>query len=110
MLLEQRLLGEGIHFNIFSNDKYVGKAERVIRTIKERVRCIYIILQFNKLPLKMIIELAYFFIFSLNVMHLSVTIVPNMSPRTIMINKTINYDVHCKHEFDQFMQTHDNTM
>ena len=37
LFLEQRLLGEGIHLNVYSNDENVGEVERVILTVKERV-------------------------------------------------------------------------
>ena len=113
LFLEQRLLGEGIHLNVCSNDEHFGVVERVIRTIKERVRGIYVTLPSNKLPGRMIVELVYFCIFWLNAIHPSATIVPNISPRTIMTGKKINYNVHCKHEFGEYVQTHeehDNTM
>ena len=78
LFLEQRPLAEGIHLNMYSNNEHVGEVERVIHTVKERIRYIYVTLPFNKLPGRMIVKLIYFCIFWLNAIHQSATVVPNM--------------------------------
>ena len=63
LFFEQRLLGECIHLNVCSNNEHGGEVDRVIRTVKERVRCNCATLPFNKLPGRMTVELVYFCIF-----------------------------------------------
>ena len=61
----------------------------------------------------MIVELTYFCIFWLNVIHSSATIVPNTTLRIFMAGKTIDYNVYYNYEFGTYVQIHkehDNTI
>ena len=97
--MENQITGLGITLNICSRAEHVSKIERNIRTVKERVRGVYNTLPFKKMPGRLIIELVKFCIFWLNAIHPSPSIAPNMSPRTNMTCKTINYNKHCVNEF-----------
>ena len=50
----------GITINPTVRDEHVGDVERYIRTVKERMRCVYNTLPFDALPKVMLIELAKF--------------------------------------------------
>ena len=54
-LLRGDAAGIGITLNIVSRDEHVPEAERYIRTVKERTRCIYNTLPFPKIPSRMVI-------------------------------------------------------
>ena len=111
--MENQITGLGITLNICSRKEHVSEIERNIRTVKERVRGVYNNLPFKKMPRRLIIELVKCCIFWLNAIHPSTSIAPNMSPRTILTSKTINYNTHCVHEFGSYVQTHeehDNSM
>ena len=111
--MENQITGLGITLNICSRKEHVSEIERNIRTVKERVRGVYNTLPFKKMPRRLIIELVKCCIFWLNAIHPSPSIAPNMSPRTILTGKTINYNTHCVHEFGFYVQTHeehDNSM
>jgi hypothetical protein len=56
----------GVHLNPTSADEHVGDIERYIHTVKERVRCIYNMLPFTRLPNRLVIEMVYFSVFWLN--------------------------------------------
>ena len=49
----------------------------------------------------------------LNGLHPAEDMLKNLSPRTIVIGRTIGFNKHCKHELGAYIQTHeatDNTM
>ena len=112
--LEEGLRGSrNIALNTCSNDEHVGEIERMIRTVKERCRGVYNTLPFRKLPGRMTIEMAYFCVFWLNTFYPSPSIVENLSPRTIMTGRQVDFAKHCKYEFGSYVQTHeehDNSM
>ena len=111
--LENHLSEEGITLNMCSKNEHVGEIERMIRTIKDRVRGIYATLDFIKIPGRLITELVYFCIFWLNAFHPGETIAVGMSPTPLVTGTTINYNPHYKYEFGTYVQTHeehDNSM
>ena len=55
-----------VTMNIYLNAEHVGEIERNIRTVKERVRCIYVKLPFEKISGRLIVEMVYTCIFWLN--------------------------------------------
>ena len=55
-----------ITLNTVARGEHVPEVERQIRTIKERVRCVYATLPFTKIPSRMLVELIYFCVFWLN--------------------------------------------
>ena len=103
----------GVTLNITSNNEHVPEIERQIRTIKERIRCIYNTLPFKLLPPRIIIELVYTCVFWLNCFPYADGISTQLSPRTIITGLIIDYTKHCQLEFGSYVQTHevhDNTM
>ena len=56
----------GASLNIASADEHVPEIERCIRTIKERVRSIYISLSFKKMPNRLVAKMIYTSVYWLN--------------------------------------------
>jgi hypothetical protein len=56
--LKGDLLGMGINLNVTARDEHVGDIERYIRTVKERMRCSYNSVPFERVPSRMVVELA----------------------------------------------------
>ena len=105
--LEGPLSKDDITLNICSNDEHVGEIERMIRTIKDRTRCIYTSLPFERMPGRLIVEMVYCCVFWLNCFYPSETVVEGSSPRTIMTGRTVDYNKQCTYEFGQYVQTHE---
>jgi hypothetical protein len=57
--LRADLAGIQIELNTVSENEHVPEIERHIRTNKERTRCIYNMLPFKRMPVRMIIEMVY---------------------------------------------------
>jgi Reverse transcriptase (RNA-dependent DNA polymerase)/Zinc knuckle len=107
------LLELGITTNITSRDEHVSDVERYIRTLKERVRCVYNTLPFKNMPARLLIELVYNSNFWLNSLPSLSGISTQMSPREIITGLKIDYKRHCSLEFGCYVQTHeqhDNSM
>ena len=58
--------GAGSGMNICSNDEHVPEIERLIRTIKERARCMYNSVPFQRFPVLMLKEMVTACVFWLN--------------------------------------------
>ena len=103
----------GILLNTASNDEHVPEIERQIRTVKERTRSIYCTLPFNKMPQRLIIEMVYAANYWLNMFPRQGGVSKTLSPRALLTGKTWSYTTHCKLEFGDYVQTHeehDNSM
>jgi hypothetical protein len=102
-----------VTLNTTSNDEHVGDIERYIRTIKERVRSTYNSLPFQRMPLRMIIEMAKSAVFWRNAFPTDDGISDELSLRAIVTGNCIDYNRHCRYEFGEYVQTHeehDNSM
>ena len=97
----------GIQLNTVSNDEHVPEIERQIRTLKERTRAIYCTLPFRKIPRRLIIEMLYAANYWLNMFPRKGGISKTMSPRTLLTGMTMNYNRHCRLEFGEYVQTHE---
>ena len=99
----------GVTLNATARDEHVGEAERRIRTLKERIRAMYNTMQFRfeRLPARLIIEMAKSACFWLNCFPARNGVSKTLSPRTILTGLTIDHDLHCKHSFGQYVQTHE---
>ena len=103
----------GIRLNEVAEDEHVGEIERYIRTVKERCRSACTVLPFKRLPARMVIELVRRAVFWLNAFPHQNGVSDTMSPRTIITGRHVDYNKHCKYEFGQYVQVHDqhdNTM
>jgi Zinc knuckle len=103
----------GITLNTAAPDEHVGDIERYNRTIKERVRAMYNSLPFERIPHRMVIEMAKSSVFWLNAFPNVQGVSQVLSPRTIITGQTVDFNHHCKHQFGEYVQTHeehDNSM
>jgi hypothetical protein len=99
----------GISLNITSKNEHVPEIERHIRTLKQKVRCVYNTLPFKALPERLIIELVYYATFWLNSFPPCDGISQKDSPRAIVTGMRINYTKHCQIKFGSYVQTHEGT-
>jgi hypothetical protein len=102
-----------ITLNTVSNDKHVPEIERYFRTVKERVRCIYNVLPFKQMPGRMITEMVSHSVFWLNMFPPNDGISETMSPHSIITGQSVDYNKHCRLEFGEYAQVHedhDNSM
>ena len=105
--LRRDLAEMGIQLNTFSNDEHVPEIEHQIRTLKEQTRAIYCTLPFRKVPRHLIIEMIYAANYWLNMFPCKGGISQTMSPRTLLTGLTMNYHRHCRLEFGEYVQTHE---
>ena len=96
-----------IKLNTTSRDEHVGDVERYIRTVKERMRGISNTIPFKRLTHNMVMELAKAVIYWLNSVPSSTGVSPTMSPRTIITGQLLDYHKHCRYEFGEYVQTHE---
>ena len=103
----------GAIVNVVSRDEHVPEIERYNRTIKDQVRSVYNILPFKYMPPIMIVELVYSQVFWRNMFALKGGISATQSTAEIILNRRIDFNAHCKVEFGDYVQTHeehDNSM
>ena len=96
-----------------SRDKHVGDIERYIRTVKERMRAIYNTMPFRKVPARLVIEMAKTAVFWLKAFPVLGGASGNLSPHTILTGQKVDYKRHCRFQFGEYTQTHeehDNSM
>lgn len=101
------LADDGISLNTTARDEHVGDVERYIRTVKERMHASYNMLPFRRIPTRLVIEMAKNSAFWQNASPHPKGISNTMSPHTIVTGKTVDYNRHCKHEFGEYVQTHE---
>ena len=92
---------------VTSQDENVPKVERYNRTIKESVRRNHAMLPFQHLSPIFVIEMVYNAVFWCNMFALKGGVSKTQSPSEIIRNHKINYNAHCKVEFGEYVQTHE---
>ena len=97
----------GLRLNETSRDEHVGDIERYIRTVKERMRAIYNTLPFQKIPARLVVEMAKTAVFWLNAFPVAGGASQNLSPRTIITGQQVDYKRHCHFQFGEYAQTHE---
>ena len=103
----------GLRLNETSRNEHVGDIERYIRTIKEGMRVIYNTLPFQKVPAQLVIEIAKTAVFWLNAFPVAGGVSQDLSSRTILTGQQVDYKRHCRFQFREYSQTHeehDNSM
>jgi hypothetical protein len=103
----------GALLNVVSEGEHVPEIERYNRTIKDRVRCIYNMQIAKHFPPVFIVEMVYASVFWRDMFALKGGISTTQSPAEFILNRNIDYNAHCKVEFGDYVQTHeehDNTM
>ena len=96
-----------VTLNTTSRDEHVGDVERYIRTVKERMRGISNTIPFKRLTRNMVMELAKVMVYWLNSVPSNTGISPTMSPRKIITGQLLDYHKHCRYEFGEYVQTHE---
>jgi hypothetical protein len=96
----------GVTLNRCSREEYVPVAERRIRTLKERCRCICNTLPFNKLPgmLVLVVQMLSTYNFWLNIFPPKDSISRNINPRELITRVKIDYNKHIQVEFGEYVK------
>ena len=97
----------GLRLNETSRDEHVGDIERYIRTVKERMRATYNTLPFQKIPARLVIEMAKTAVFWLNAFPAAGGALRELSPRTVVTGQQVDYKRHCRFQFGEYAQTHE---
>lgn len=95
------------HLNTCGADEHVPEIERMIRTIKERVRSVYVTLPFRHLPRLMIKRLVANAVLWWNALPAPQGISTAHSPRYLLVGNELTYDKHVRLEFGSYVQTHE---
>ena len=93
--------------HITSRDEHVPEVERYNRTIKERVRGNYTMLPYQHLPPIFVIEMVYNAVFWRNMFALKGGVSKTQSPSELVLGRKVDYNAHCKVEFGEYVQTHE---
>lgn len=102
-----------IALNVTSRDEHVPEIERYQRTVKERSRCLYNTLPYTHLPPLLIIGMVHHSVFWLNSFPHPAGISDTISPAQLIVNRQVDFHLHCRVEFGAYVQTHeehDNSM
>ena len=97
----------GLRLNETSRDEHVGDIEWYICTIKERMRAIYNTLPFHKIPARLVVEMAKTAVFWLNAFPAAGGASHCLSPCTIITGQQVDYKQHCRFQFGEYAQTHE---
>ena len=111
--LRGEMANMGVMLNETSRDEHVGDIERFIHTVKERMRAIYNTLPFHKVPVRLVAEMAKACVFWLNSLPPHSNFGNELSPRTIVTGQKLDFKRHCRFQFGEYVQTHeehDNSM
>ena len=101
------LAGMGVVLNETSWDEHVGDIERFIQTVKEWMWAIYNTLPFNKIPARLVVEMAKASVFWLNGLPPKNSFGNKLSPQTIITGKKLDFKQHCRFQFGEYVQTHE---
>ena len=107
VLLCGGLVELGLRLNETSRDEHVRNIKRYIRMVKERMRAIYNTLPFQKIPARLIIEMAKTAVFWLNGFPAAGGASQDLRPRTILTGQQVDYKHHCRFQFGEYTQTHE---
>ena len=94
----------GVPLNICAPDEHVPEVERVIRTVKERVRSLISTLPFKSLPEIVLVHAVLFSILWLNFFPPQGGIHKTLSPEAIVKGRKVDAKLHCKMPFGAYAQ------
>ena len=103
----------GVILNTTARDEHVGDIERYIRTLKERTRANWHSVPFTRVPSIMVVDMVKSAVFWRNAFPVVDGASDELSPRTIITGANIDFNRHCRFEFGEYVQTHeqhDNSM
>ena len=93
--------------NCAAANEHVPEVERLIQTIKDRVRSTYRMLPYKHIPRTMLIHLTKNSVFWLNAFPARDGVSSKHSPRYIMTGQELSYTHHVQLEFGEYVQTHE---
>ncbi len=102
-----RPLLPNLECNTTAAKEHVSKAERTIRTIKERTRGLLATLPFSHMPRRMKIEFVYFIVLWLNAFPIKSGISSTFSPRELLVRWHLDYKKHCQVLPGTYCEVHD---
>ena len=71
------------------------------------MRAFYNTLPFQKIPARLVIGMAKTAVFWLNAFPATGGASQDLSPRTILTGKQVDYKRHCRYQFGEYTQTHE---
>eukprot|EP00536_Pseudo-nitzschia_multiseries_P012906 jgi/Psemu1/33464/gm1.33464_g len=108
--LQHSLAKHQITLNIVSKDEHVPEIERYNRTLKERCRCLYSELPFDRLPKQMVVEMVRTIVFYQNAFFPWAGGVSNtIAPTTIVTGMAPDYNCHFHTPVGTYAQTQNET-
>jgi hypothetical protein len=93
--------------NLPAASEHVGKIERRIRVVKERAHGLACTLPYPRLPQQMLIPLIHFVTMWLNNFPTINGILPDYSPREIILRHRLSYKRHCHASFGAYCKMHE---
>ena len=96
-----------IILHIPSRDDHVPKVEQYNHKVKDCVGGNHAMLPFQHLPPVFIIDIVYNAVFWRNMFVLKGGVSKTQSPSKMVLNHKLNYNAHCKVEFGEYIQTHE---
>lgn len=97
----------GIWLNIASQSEHVAGIERKTRVLKEQVRARWSVMPYSKIPRIMVTELVKDVVAWLNIFLCKGGMSRVLGPRAIMTGIQFDYRLHCRVEFGQYCQVHE---
>ncbi len=85
-----------VECNTTAAKEHVSKAERTIRTLKERTRGLMAMLPFSHILRRMKIKFVYFIVLWLNAFPVKSGILATYSPRELILRWRLDYKKHCR--------------
>ena len=71
------------------------------------MRAIYNTMPFQKIPARLVIEMAKTAVFWLNAFPVAKGVSQELSPRTILTGQQVDYKRHCHYQFGEYVQAHE---
>ena len=97
----------GCTMNYYPAQEHVSEAERNIRTIGERIRALFHLLPYNKLPKVMLKHLTLLCTRQLNYFPAKGGVSAYFSPHVIMTGTDLDYAKHCQIPFGAYVQANE---
>ena len=94
------------HLNCTSAGEHVPEAERAVRVIKERIRCVVNTWPYKQVPIVFKVNLIKFVIFWINSIPQVNSIIPNVCSRAILTGQFPDYNKHCSLSFGEYVHVH----
>ena len=101
------LLRYSVSVNVASAREHVAGIERKTRTLKERVRARRSQMPYLKIPKIMTSDLVRDVVAWLNQFPTKSSLIPSMGARTLITGVQFDYHLHCRVEFGQYCEVHE---